>query len=180
VNHQVVNPNTVKIRKFRLSDLNEIIRIMQIALPDLYRHLANPRPRITFKVYYVFEKWINRIKRCVKRGSLCFLFTDAYDKIILVAEYASKIVGFIEGFPITDKEWLISAIAVLPNYRKRGIGQKLVKKLISHLKSKRWKKVSLYVKPDNVSAIKLYQKLGFITTTEQKIRMLLNLDFVEN
>lgn len=163
----------LKIRKFQLSDLNDIMRIMQVALPDLYKNLANAR--VMSDVCYVFEKWSNRVSYCIRRGSIRFLFTDVYDKVILVAEYSGKIVGFIQGFPITDKEWLINAIAVSPNYRRKGIGQKLVKELISYLHHRGWKKIILYVKPNNAPAIRLYKKLGFKEVEHTKICMSLEL-----
>jgi len=148
---------------------------MRIALPDLYKNLINPK--ITPDICYIFEKWGNRISRCIRQGSLHFLFTDAYDKIIIVAENSNNVIGFVEGIPISDKEWLINALAVLPNYRRKGIGQELVKRLISNLKNKGWKKVSLYVRSNNIPAIKFYQKLGF-TIVKEKIHM--SLDIKDN
>ena len=169
-----MTPNAVKIRKFRLSDLNDIMKIMQTTLPDLYKNSANPK--IMPNIYYIVEKWNNRLGRCTRKGSLRFLFTDIYDRITLVAEYSNNIVGFIQGFPITDEEWLINAIGVLSDYRRKGIGRKLVKELISCLRRRGWKKVVLYVESDNIPAIRFYKKLGFKEVKRRKICMLLNID----
>ena len=147
---------------------------MQIALPDLYKNSANSR--IMPNIYYVLEKWNSRLGRCIRKDSLHFLFTDIYDKMTLLAEYSNNIVGFIQGFPITDEEWLINAIGVLPNYLRKGIGRKLVKEFISYLRRREWKKVILYVKPNNVPAIRFYKKLGFKEVKYTKNSMLLNID----
>ncbi|MBN1315329.1 MAG: GNAT family N-acetyltransferase, partial [Anaerolineales bacterium] len=48
-------------------------------------------------------------------------------------------------------------IAVHGNYRRRGIGEKLIEWLIDHAKKENIRKISLMVSKDNV-AIKLYRK----------------------
>lgn len=52
------------------------------------------------------------------------------------------------------------SIAVLPQYRCKGVGQLLMIQLLKQARSSSYRQVSLSVAPDN-PAVELYQKLGF-------------------
>ncbi len=56
-------------------------------------------------------------------------------------------------------------IAVLQEYRGKGIGTRLMNETIQHAKNNGIKKLSLSVDPNNF-ALKLYQKLGFKKVSE--------------
>lgn len=167
------NIGAINVKRFRLSSLPRVVEILRDA--DEFRGLTNSNIKRTLYLRFGYGKWINRIERCLKNGSLKFLFTDAYDLTAFVAEEAKNgVVGVIIAYPTTDEVWLLHQIVVLPNYRKRRVGSQLLKKLISHVKSKGGKKIQLYVQPDNLGAKKLYTKLGF-TVTSQPI--LMTMDF---
>ena len=52
------------------------------------------------------------------------------------------------------------AMAVLKDYRGRGIGTALLEKLLTTLRTNGYERVSLSVQKSNY-AVKLYQKMGF-------------------
>jgi ribosomal protein S18 acetylase RimI-like enzyme len=54
----------------------------------------------------------------------------------------------------------VIVIAVHENYRRKGIGEKMIEWLIEHAKKENIRKISLMVSKDN-HAIKLYRKFGF-------------------
>ncbi len=59
--------------------------------------------------------------------------------------------------------WIISNVAVLPAYRGRGIGRRLMEAAIEHARSHGGRQVVLQVRRDNEPAKRLYQSLGFHT-----------------
>ncbi len=78
----------------------------------------------------------------------------------LVCVDDEKVMGYIGSqcvFPEAD----IMNIAVLPEYRKQGIAQSLLLRLISMLKEQGVTEISLEVRASNASAISLYEKLAF-------------------
>ena len=52
-------------------------------------------------------------------------------------------------------------IAVSPDYRRQGIGEKLVTELVEGLKVRGNHSLMLEVRASNIPAQKLYEKLGF-------------------
>ncbi len=72
-------------------------------------------------------------------------------------------VGFILArHLITETELL--TFAVLPTYRKKGVGQALLKRLIQECK----KPIFLEVSVNNFSAISLYRQQGFVMMGDRK------------
>ena len=85
---------------------------------------------------------------------------DANPDTFLVAVLGGKIVGYavIDKWP--DQEHLVS-IAVIPESRKKGIGQALLEKLTEQVETGSMK---LEVRRSNKSALELYRKNGFVQT----------------
>lgn len=78
----------------------------------------------------------------------------------LVAEDNDQVVGYVGsqyGFGEAD----MMNLAVSPQYRKQGIGQKLVQKLIEQLDGLSVKSLTLEVRQSNAAAVSLYEKMGF-------------------
>jgi ribosomal protein S18 acetylase RimI-like enzyme len=74
--------------------------------------------------------------------------------------------GRIVGFTNTNRQggtdtWYISAVGVLPDYRRRGIAQKLVEATITLIREHGGVKALLDMTDGNTPAHKLYEKLGF-------------------
>ena len=78
----------------------------------------------------------------------------------LTAWDGDKIVGFI-GLMEVAGEGDITNVAVLPSYRKQGIGDRLVSSMIALAKEKEISKIMLEVRASNEAAIHLYEKYGF-------------------
>jgi ribosomal-protein-alanine N-acetyltransferase len=78
----------------------------------------------------------------------------------LVAKLSGEIVGYAIGEKNKDSGLIIS-VAVKKEWRKRGIGRKLVEKLLENFKKEGMKIVFLHVREENRDAINFYQALGF-------------------
>ena len=60
----------------------------------------------------------------------------------------------------------VIAIAVHKNYRRQGIGEKMIEWLIDHASKHNIQKLSLMVSKDN-HAIRLYRKCGFLECADK-------------
>ncbi len=129
----------------RRCDPSDIIPVMEINLKTLPEHYSD----------YFYE-------------SLLAELPEAF----LVAEIEKKLVGYIMckieyGFSNFKKLGFVKkghvvSIAVLPDYRKKGIGRALVEESIAGVKLKKSDELYLEVRCSNNEAIKLYEKLGFV------------------
>ena len=59
-------------------------------------------------------------------------------------------------------------IAVMPAYRRQGIGEQLLKSVLAHLHDRGVEKVFLEVRASNVAAQALYGKMGFQVIGKRK------------
>lgn len=80
--------------------------------------------------------------------------------IYLVALHNEKVVGYCGIYYVLD-EADITNIAVLEEYRGRGIGEQLIKCIISKCLEKECTSLFLEVRKSNISALGLYKKAGF-------------------
>lgn len=78
----------------------------------------------------------------------------------LVAVENGQVLGYV-GSQYGYGEADMMNLAVVPNFRNRGIGQQLVTELISHLADLDVKSLTLEVRQSNAAAISLYEKMGF-------------------
>ena len=72
-------------------------------------------------------------------------------------------VANIQGLKLSEDVGAIQNVAVLPEYRRRGIGQALVHGALQGFRCAGIKRVTLEATTDNVSAINLYHRIGFTT-----------------
>lgn len=72
-----------------------------------------------------------------------------------------KVVGNVSLSTESDIVWRLSNVAVLPDFRGRGIAGHLVDKAIEHARSHNVRYLVLEVSPDNTIALNLYQHRGF-------------------
>lgn len=130
-----------KIREFKPEDLERVIYINRVCLPENYT------PRFFMEHY---ERW---------------------PKAFLVAEVDNEVVGYVMcrvelgwGYcrPGLVRKGHIISLAVLEGYRRRGIGRTLMEEALKAL-SKYYgaSEVYLEVRVSNYPAISLYEKLGF-------------------
>lgn len=78
----------------------------------------------------------------------------------LVAVDGSKVAGYVGSQSVMGEADMMN-LAVLPSYRRRGIGKKLVLELIRCLSLNGVSSLTLEVRISNAPAIELYQSLGF-------------------
>lgn len=78
----------------------------------------------------------------------------------LVAVADGTVVGYVGSQSVLEQADMMN-IAVNPEYRKQGIAESLIGKLIDALKARRVCSLALEVRVSNMPAISLYQKLGF-------------------
>lgn len=84
----------------------------------------------------------------------------------LVAKIDKKIVGYIGMWFVMD-ECHITNIAVLSEYRNRGIATKLINEMLNLCKEHGTTYIMLEVRESNIPAQKLYSKFNF---TEEVVR----------
>lgn len=87
--------------------------------------------------------------------------------IPLVAKLEEKIVGYTNLWHLDD-QLEIANIAVSPEYRKEGIGERLMMKILQEAKDKNCKSIILTVRESNIAAINLYIKFGFVEIGRRK------------
>ena len=82
-----------------------------------------------------------------------------------VAIDGSKVVGWCDVFPgwaDAVKHCGFLGMGVLAGYRGRGIGMQRMVATLAHARQNGVTRVELEVRADNASAIKLYERLGFV------------------
>jgi ribosomal protein S18 acetylase RimI-like enzyme len=110
-----------------------------------------------------YEKYIDRLKRCIVKLSLKYLFTRNYDRTILVAEdmVKNRVVGAALLSNVFEDTWSLDIIVVEPKLRLHGIGRKILGEVVCHVKSRGGRALIVSVTPDNVPAIRMYSKFNF-------------------
>ena len=105
------------------------------------------------------------------------VFIDGFgkpDDCCLVADIDGKVVGAVwtrilsgdmKGYGNVDEYTPEFAISLYKEYRNRGIGTALMRKMLELLKKRGYKKASLSVQKDNY-AVRMYEKVGFKTVKE--------------
>ena len=129
----------------RRAELSDLISVMEINLKTLPEHYSD----------YFYESLLAEIPEA-----------------FIVAEIGGKQVGYIMckteyGFSNFKKLGFVKkghvvSIAVLDDYRKRGIGRVLVEESVKGVKSRKCDEFYLEVRCSNNDAVRLYEKLGFV------------------
>jgi GNAT superfamily N-acetyltransferase len=80
-----------------------------------------------------------------------------------VWEEAGRVVGNITLTRRTPEigAWLMSNIAVHPDFRRRGVGRGMVRFALEDIRSRGGKNVYLQVDAENETAVRMYRELGF-------------------
>ena len=85
----------------------------------------------------------------------------------IIARSDDKIVGYAGFWEVVD-EGQITNIAVLKEYRRQKIAEKMLERLIKKAYDKKLVSMSLEVRESNIAAINLYQKFNFKTVGKRK------------
>ncbi len=116
------------------------------------------------------------IKEIAKLEKICFstpwteqVITESFENgtRFFVAVTENRFLGYVGISAILD-EGYITNIAVFPEYRCLGVGTALLQKLFEFAKEKSLAFISLEVRESNLSAISLYEKLGFKKVGKRK------------
>lgn len=78
----------------------------------------------------------------------------------LVAVDNDRVAGYVGSQSVMGEADMMN-LAVDPEYRRMGVGKKLVEKLIDALSEEAVHSLTLEVRASNVGAISLYEKMGF-------------------
>ena len=78
----------------------------------------------------------------------------------LVATEEERVAGYIGSQTVMDETDMMN-VAVHPDYRRKGIAEALVNTLVERLQKMGSHCLTLEVRASNVTAITLYEKLGF-------------------
>jgi ribosomal protein S18 acetylase RimI-like enzyme len=75
--------------------------------------------------------------------------------------------GFTQLYPLyssvrAQKNWILNDLYVEANYRKQGIGRKLIEAAMQYAKGEGATYIQLETMPDNITAQRLYESIGFI------------------
>ena len=132
---------TFKLRKFVPDDLQSVMQINRVCLPENYTD---------------------------------FFFIDLHQRFpetFIVAEENGEIAGYIMcrievglsnfGFGGLIRKGHVVSIAVLPQYRRKGIAQALISEALDGMQFYKAKQCFLEVRVTNDAATLLYKKLGF-------------------
>lgn len=128
---KVKQNNDVVTRMMTLSDLDEIMEI----------------ERLSFKTPWSRESFESEIMH----NNLAYY---------LVLEYKGHVVAYGGLWFVVD-EGHITNIAVHPVCRGKGLGETLVREMVSFARAKDVRRMTLEVRTKNEPAIKLYEKIGF-------------------
>jgi ribosomal protein S18 acetylase RimI-like enzyme len=88
------------------------------------------------------------------------------ESVIFVALENEKPVGFTQLYPTyssmrATKNWILNDLYVEKEYRKQGIGEKLIKAAMGFAKQQHASFVQLSTAVDNLTAQSLYEQIGF-------------------
>ncbi len=123
----------MEIRKYRAADREELIELWTHVFPNDPKH-NKPELMIDAKL--------------------------AIDDLIFVVEKHQQLVAACMAGYDGHRGWLY-AVAVLPAYRRAGVGRRLVLFAMENLNSLGCIKVNLQIRADNHKVSAFYQSLGF-------------------
>ncbi|MDK2992536.1 MAG: [ribosomal protein S18]-alanine N-acetyltransferase [Clostridiales bacterium] len=125
------NDSIVQVTEMRLSDLDDVEEIERLCFPT---------------------PWSKEAFRTEIMRNFCARYA--------VARLNGRVVGYIGMWLVID-EAHITNVAVHPDYRHRGIGEKLMRYMMKMAVDIGISRMTLEVRKSNIVAQKLYKKLGF-------------------
>jgi len=80
--------------------------------------------------------------------------------LVIVFKPQKKVIGYLVFWQIKE-QMQINNIAIHPDYRRMGIAEAVLHQVLSEVRMEGAKLVTLEVRPSNIAARTLYNKLGF-------------------
>lgn len=136
------------VRPFRTPDLNAVVQINVTCLPENYNH------SFYLTLYYRFPK--------------TFIVATSEQSVVGYIMCRMEL-GFseIRRFNLVKKGHIVS-VAILPEYRRKGLGNAILIKALDGMRDYNVKEGYLEVRISNKPAIDLYTKLGFSISKTSK------------
>lgn len=133
----------MSIRKATLNDLNFLTELF-----DSYRGFYKQESDLEGAKAFLKERLVNE------------------DSVVFIAYDENNPVGFIQLYPTFSsvsmkRSWVLNDLYVNASARKKGFGEKLIKRAIEFAEETGAKGLSLETGHDNVTAQSLYEKIGF-------------------
>jgi ribosomal protein S18 acetylase RimI-like enzyme len=147
--------NKVTVHELRVGDLDSSVRHLWMSLTQ---EMFEVEP-ITMPSEANSCKWLDFVKDgLVKRRS-----------VLLAAKVEEKIVGYAlltlpreQTFEVRETFGIVNELYVLPEFRRKGIGKKLLEQCLNRIKAEGFKTARISVLSGDKGAIRLYKKLGFV------------------
>lgn len=141
------------VRRIKTRDFTSILQVLNKAFQKEIVIIGLDSSRLlSFKKYHVLIEMFYPV----------FDFFHKDYPIILVAALENKVVGEVHLTPVGKRIWTIDSLAVDPGYSGRGIGYHLIKGSAEYIMTKRGKRALSSIRTDNVHALKIAEKLGFL------------------
>src|ERR1039458_6161455 len=103
----------------------------------------------------------NRFLNNIVRFPGCGVF-DAESSFVAIHRASSALIGLILCSRVKDDVGHVTQVCLVPEYRGRGIGERLVASTYHSLRNRNFRQLSLTVTEANHRAVDLYRQLGFV------------------
>jgi ribosomal protein S18 acetylase RimI-like enzyme len=167
----------IRIRLFSWQDFQSVAYILLTAFPDFYSSLgfSNSNMRRVLYLRLRYGRLVSRIKHVLVDFSPKLLFDSTHDPAVFVAETSeNKVVGVATVNNVIKAIWSLDQLAVLPEYRSQGIGSQLVREIVSYVRNKGGKTLSIGTDRNKPHLLEFYGNLGFKVSDE--IQMSLDME----
>ncbi len=104
-------------------------------------------------------------------------FSDGGHSAFWVADYQDQIIGMIGVQKCGENSGEVRRLRVRKNFRRLGVGARLVEQALNFCREHEYLKVTLDVREERFDAISLLEKLGFNLTRKREIEGRNILDF---
>ena len=147
----------------------EIVQITQDHIESFHRSLdfvARERRYLAFLEAPPFESTRAFVLNNIEHG---------YPQLVAVS--AGQVVGWSDVVPIPRQIYAhvgVFGMALLPEFRRQGIGGRLIRQTLDAARDFGLRRVELTVRESNAVAIELYKKFGFTTEGLQRNRILVD------
>jgi ribosomal protein S18 acetylase RimI-like enzyme len=135
------------IQKATINDLDSVAELF-----DLYRVFYDQESNFKGAQEFLKERLLNN------------------QSVIFIAFEENNALGFVQLYPSFSsvsmkRSWVLNDLYVKQTARKKGVGEKLIKKAIHFAEETGAKGVLLETGKENVTAQRLYEKIGFVRET---------------
>lgn len=134
----------MRIREYKPEDKEEIMEMVSEILGNIFNGDPNH-----FKVLKEFQ---------VTKDYILYLVAETQGP-------DGKIIGTMALKKIDNKTVRLKRMYVRPEYRRRGIGQKMLNQIVKFAKERGYKKMLLHTYPTMKNAHRFYKKNNFVEST---------------